>query len=242
MANLKLKEAATSPGFGEILPFVGMVMPYAGTTEPTGWKFCNGQDLLIANYPLLYAVIYDPGYIWTSPPATGYFRLPSLIGSFLVGTTTQVSVGTSPVSPTHTHSVAYGSTNSVNADTAHNHTGNNTGVATTANTGWAYSVDFHSHNCSISGFSYSGSNTVGQGNGNAQANVLSNTHGHSTGWFFVGGSGSATQNHSHGNTYTSGGASVTTHAHTVGSTSTATASVESLPKNIINLNYIIKAG
>ena len=242
MANLKVKEAVTSPGFGEILAFPGMVMPYAGTTEPSGWKFCNGQDLLIVDYPLLYVALGN-GSKFTGA-ASGYFRLPNLVGQFLIGTTTVASVGNTATGSSHIHSVDYPSTTSANSDTSHNHTGNNTGVATTANTGWANSVDYHSHNCSISGFSYSSSNTVGQGNGNAQANVLSNAHGHNTGWFFVGGSTSATQNHSHGNTYTSGGASVNTHQHAIGATSypSGTASSLRLPKNIINLNYIIKAG
>lgn len=36
---------------------VGSVLDYAGLTEPPGWLFCDGREILQANYPALYAAI-----------------------------------------------------------------------------------------------------------------------------------------------------------------------------------------
>lgn len=35
----------------------GMIMPYGGTTAPTGWLLCNGATLSTTTYPALFAVI-----------------------------------------------------------------------------------------------------------------------------------------------------------------------------------------
>lgn len=35
----------------------GMVLPFAGTVAPSGWVFCNGQELSRFDYPELYAAI-----------------------------------------------------------------------------------------------------------------------------------------------------------------------------------------
>src|SRR5437016_2915880 len=36
---------------------IGFIALFAGNFAPRGWAFCNGQLLLIAQYPALYAVL-----------------------------------------------------------------------------------------------------------------------------------------------------------------------------------------
>jgi microcystin-dependent protein len=59
----------------------GEIRPYAGTTPPSGWRLCNGESLLISNYPGLYDVI---GTSFGSADAT-HFNLPDFQGRFLRG-------------------------------------------------------------------------------------------------------------------------------------------------------------
>lgn len=81
---------------GEIVSNIapaGSITAFAGSSAPDGWIFCQGQELLIEDYPELYAAI---GTTWnnaTNPtsgsaygnPASGYFRLPDFRGAFLRG-------------------------------------------------------------------------------------------------------------------------------------------------------------
>jgi microcystin-dependent protein len=59
----------------------GEIRPYAGTSPPSGWKLCNGESLLISNYPGLYDAI---GTSFGSADAT-HFNLPDFQGRFLRG-------------------------------------------------------------------------------------------------------------------------------------------------------------
>lgn len=61
----------------------GTVVPYAGTTEPSGWLFPYGQAVAQATYPSLYAAIgttYNTG-----GEGAGNFRLPDLRGRVVPG-------------------------------------------------------------------------------------------------------------------------------------------------------------
>lgn len=58
---------------------VGVILPYAGITEPTGWLFCDGRILIKANYELLFAAI-GYGYKPVSELTTGTFALPDMRG------------------------------------------------------------------------------------------------------------------------------------------------------------------
>jgi len=69
--------------------FFGEVVEYAGNEIPTGWFEANGQQLEIATYPELYAVL---GHIYSgfdvddeTNPATGMFKLPDFSGRVKVG-------------------------------------------------------------------------------------------------------------------------------------------------------------
>ena len=62
----------------------GTIITFGGTSAPTGYLACEGQQVLQSEYPTLYAAI---GTTWGSAaqPAL-YFKLPDLRGAFLRGT------------------------------------------------------------------------------------------------------------------------------------------------------------
>lgn len=63
----------------------GMVMPYAGTIAPNGWLICNGQSLLRADYPDLFAAIGTTYGLGTDVTTNTTFALPNLKGKVIVG-------------------------------------------------------------------------------------------------------------------------------------------------------------
>ena len=79
-----LKKISRATIFNNIagLTPVGSIMPYAGLIEPTGWKFCNGQELSQGVYAQLFALValsYSPS------PTSGTFAVPDLRGRFALG-------------------------------------------------------------------------------------------------------------------------------------------------------------
>lgn len=68
-----------------ILPItnlIGEIKPFAGYAVPDRWLECNGSEVLIADYPDLYAVIGD---LWGTATDNDHFVLPDLRGRVLVG-------------------------------------------------------------------------------------------------------------------------------------------------------------
>lgn len=64
---------------------VGAILPYAGTTPPAGYLLCDGSEVLISRYRLLFAAI---GYAYKTPSllqGLGTFALPDLRGRFPLG-------------------------------------------------------------------------------------------------------------------------------------------------------------
>ena len=53
---------------------VGAIIPYGGATAPSGWMLCQGQSLLRASYPELFAVI---GTAFGSADST-HFNIPDM--------------------------------------------------------------------------------------------------------------------------------------------------------------------
>jgi microcystin-dependent protein len=81
-----LKRISRSSLFGAIsgLTPIGSIMPYAGTSEPVGWKFCNGQELSQGLYSTLFEIFgyaYGPEIEVTA----GFFKVPDLRGRFPLG-------------------------------------------------------------------------------------------------------------------------------------------------------------
>jgi microcystin-dependent protein len=81
-----LKRISRSSLFSSIsgLTPIGSIMPYAGTSEPGGWKFCNGQELSQGLFETLFEIIgfaYGPEVEVTA----GFFKVPDLRGRFPLG-------------------------------------------------------------------------------------------------------------------------------------------------------------
>ena len=74
---------------------IGTVLDYAGSTVPSGYKECNGQELLKADYPLLYAAIGDSWGVspWAAPTDSLHFRVPNLNGRVTIGAGTGTAGG-----------------------------------------------------------------------------------------------------------------------------------------------------
>jgi len=109
-----------------LLPPTGSLMPYAGSTAPTGWLLCDGSVVSQTTYDDLYAVISTTYN--TSGEGAGNFRLPNLKGKTIVGRDsadsdfndlgetqgTKTHTLTTSEIPAHNHSVT---------DPGHTHTG-----------------------------------------------------------------------------------------------------------------------
>ncbi len=64
---------------------IGAIMPFAGSTPPQGYLFCDGGEVLIGDFPSLFAVI---GYTYKTPSlliGKATFGLPDLRGRFPLG-------------------------------------------------------------------------------------------------------------------------------------------------------------
>lgn len=64
---------------------VGSLMPFAGSSAPNGYLFCDGSEVLIADYPELFSVI---GYTYKAPSlliGRSTFSLPDMRGRFALG-------------------------------------------------------------------------------------------------------------------------------------------------------------
>ena len=77
----------------EFLMPVGTVLPYAGSSAPSGYLFCDGTAYLRTTYAALFGVLsttyitqVNPttGSSWADPGGT-YFRVPDLRGTFIRG-------------------------------------------------------------------------------------------------------------------------------------------------------------
>ena len=60
----------------------GMVMPYAGSTSPTGWLLCYGQAVSRVTYSTLYGII---GTTYGSGDGSSTFNVPDLRGRVVAG-------------------------------------------------------------------------------------------------------------------------------------------------------------
>jgi|TARA_B110000259_G_scaffold126693_1_gene143316 microcystin-dependent protein len=86
-ASTGLKRVTRATLFNSItgLTPVGSIMPYAGIAEPSGWKFCNGQELAQGPFEALFTLV---GFTYGPTPSSGYFQIPDLRGRFPLGNLT----------------------------------------------------------------------------------------------------------------------------------------------------------
>ena len=85
-STLSLKQVSKR-SFISNIPIVpiGAIFPYAGTSLPAGYLFCDGSEVRIGDYSELYARI---GYAYKTPAlliGRGTFALPDLRGRFPLG-------------------------------------------------------------------------------------------------------------------------------------------------------------
>jgi microcystin-dependent protein len=128
----------------------GSITAYAGTSAPTNWRLCNGDVVIRADFPDLFAVIGTA--FNTGGEAGTEFRLPDLRSRMPIGAgtgtgltnrvfatrsgseTTQI---TSPNLPLHTHTINHdhGAFTTTGGEGAHVHNlfGNNTGIPSGTN-------------------------------------------------------------------------------------------------------------
>lgn len=107
----------------------GVMLPFAGSTEPSGWLFCHGQSLDTSTYPDLFASI---GYTWGGSGSN--FNLPDTRQRFILGKATSgegsvlgskggVSVTGSSPSIGHNHTMSHTHNLSVSGNLPnHSHT------------------------------------------------------------------------------------------------------------------------
>jgi len=261
--NFKSSDSKIVPDIGTIMIFAGKITQTSSggiitTTAPQGWFLCNGNSFSSTGFPILHSL-------------TGGV-LPNLSGRLAVSTPAVFNYTNSsrtPGSSSHSHSAtATGfsfSNNTTSQDHNHYILSRNPVNQTNAFASNVSTVNYyHDHGGLIAGYSYASTNTVGQGNGNGQANLISNTHNHSTGsaaypsFASYTNFGNAAHSHStydnaNGNAginINSGSSGALTHSHTtitnnsgvaIPTSATATLiSASSFPKNI-SLNFIIKA-
>lgn len=65
-----------------ILNFVGIVLPFAGSTAPTGWLFCFGQPVSRTTFSVLFSVI---GTTYGTGDGSTTFNLPDMRGRVVAG-------------------------------------------------------------------------------------------------------------------------------------------------------------
>lgn len=99
MANVSLlatvADQTASQIVGAISPLLpsGVVLPFAGSSAPSGWLLCEGQEISQTTYASLFAVLSTTYNTQTNPttgsawaaPSAGNFRLPDYRGLFLRG-------------------------------------------------------------------------------------------------------------------------------------------------------------
>lgn len=62
--------------------WAGFIQMFAGATAPSGWLFCDGSEVAVADYPLLHAVIGDT---YGTPSDSDHFLLPNFMGRTPIG-------------------------------------------------------------------------------------------------------------------------------------------------------------
>lgn len=66
---------------GPVIP-VGSIMPYAGTTAPSGWFICDGTEKSKVSYAALFSAI---GENFGAGSTTSFFKIPDFRGRFPLG-------------------------------------------------------------------------------------------------------------------------------------------------------------
>lgn len=101
LARLNTADARVAAGFTVL---TGELKIWAGASAPTGWLLCQGQILLRADYPALFAVI-GTAFAGTASLTSAQFRLPQMLDRVPVGAGLAYVLGAYGGAPTHTLSI-----------------------------------------------------------------------------------------------------------------------------------------
>lgn len=215
--------------FKFMLPPIGSLMPYAGTSAPQGWLLCDGSEYDQTTYPQLSTICG----VKFGTAAAGNFKVPDLRGRVIAGLNTSdtdfstvgktggaknVTIQSGNL-PQHSHTASGSGTVTVaNANATHTHTG------TTGS-------DTHSHLTkyrSVDRQSGSGGTSVPINEGADSDTTTDDTHSHS----FTTGSADATHTH---------GASVSLTVSVANGGGVAAPTALPIVQPYLTLNYLIRA-
>lgn len=90
---------------------IGTILPYAGSTAPYGFLFCDGSELQIVQYPDLYNIIGEKYKGTANYIGFQTFRLPDLRGRFPMGADNMLNGLTVPNATGGTPAAGGGETN-----------------------------------------------------------------------------------------------------------------------------------
>ena len=229
MVNLKVSEDLVSENNLEILPHVGTILTYAGTTAPAGWLLCDGSTFVQTTYPELYALLGNS------------ITLPDLRERYLIGKGSgALTLATNTGANNHTHTYSYAGNDSgnpvyaVNVPASHSHT-----LSTYFNATYTAHAHYSYVDVGIDGYG----NTAANYRAGGSQNMTTQNHAHSTGGY-AGGSNYAGYNHAHNGSITRNDTAAPNHTHTVASSNVGTISSNTAINTppTIYLNFIIKAG
>lgn len=226
MANLKVSEGIASITGNEILPHVGTILTYAGTTAPVGWLLCNGSTFDQTIYPELYTLLGNSN------------TLPDLRERYLIGKgSSALTLATNTGANNHTHDYSFPSfdTSGIAGTSSHSH-----GIGTNFNAAATDHSHYANHDPAMDGY---GNNAATYRAGTSQ-NMTTQNHPHSIGSYGTNTYNSGGATHTHAGNITRNDATSHSHVHAISSSNTGQVSSNSainIPVTIY-LNFIIKAG
>lgn len=164
---------SATPSFQTLSGFTsGMLMPYAGSSAPTGWLLCYGQAVSRTTYASLFAVISTT---YGSGDGSTTFNLPDLRGRSIFG---QDNMGGSAASRLTTagsgvDGATLGASGGNQALASHTHTYSGTSGSTTITGSFPTASNVNVPGGAYSGVFSQGTSYGGNG-GNAQDNYIVN--------------------------------------------------------------------
>jgi microcystin-dependent protein len=216
---------------------VGSILTYAGSSAPSGWLLCNGNQVSKTDYPRLFSVINNR---YGNPDISTNFVLPDLTDRVPIGKSGSTNLGNSGGNSTITLSTEQLPT--------HTHTGTTVSNGTHSHTGTTDNNGSHTHGVTDNGHFHSvqdaffaenqqnGANNLRGTSANTDSDNTVFTRNIFTGSSTTGISVNPAGDHAHGFTTQTAG----DHTHSFTTNSTGNSSSIDIRNKFIILNYIIR--